>query len=521
MPSESIVVEEPATETHRRRHKAKPASEEPLEHPAPRPRRTLKEQHSEETKPSPVNFFQRVARMSEGDWDHFKIYLYRRWPRISKSGEPHYIAVYRDAIDEEFIKSVHGSGRYKLQLNDPKHTVAETGIEIMDLNAPPRLSVDTLMDCPENAKYHKLWPSNPATARSADSMAAPDGTAAAAVKGLSDVAKTLLENAAKKGDTPSSTVADLLRELKPYLMNPTPAAAPAQPSVLEILTQVKQLQGDPLAMLEKAQKLVSRDQEKPDARPSAIDELKGMLEVVSQVQALTKPEPAVTAPVAAAPDAELWEKLSLIIGNQLSGILASVPGIISAWKGGPVPPPPAVVLPAPPPKTGAFNPYDQAAMRDFMRTQATAAAARPAGPIGSAIPMPPVTPPEQTAEASGVNGAAAPPADQGMLGDVAVLINQSLSCLNRGVDGRRYAGAMIDMNGDLAFDAIVEQIKAVGVPTVIQMAKSVPQVRQQVIAYEAPLQRFIEEFTEGPLWEDESEDDNAERGKHKHTATVA
>jgi hypothetical protein len=177
---------------------------------------------------------------------------------------------------------------------------------------------------------------------------------------------------------------------------------------------------------------------------------------------------------------------------------------------------------------GGFDPYrDAAAARDFIRTQNAATAARSAGPTGSAIPMPPVTSAEQPSEASGVDGATVPPADQGMLGDVAVLINQALGCLNRGVDGHRYAAALVDMNGDLTFETIVRQIKAAGVPAVIQLAKSIPQVSQQATAYEALLQRFIEEFVEGPLWEeDEPEDGSGEselarRGNHKQTATVA
>lgn len=28
------------------------------------------------------------------DWDRHRVYIYHRWPRISKSGEPHYIGVH-------------------------------------------------------------------------------------------------------------------------------------------------------------------------------------------------------------------------------------------------------------------------------------------------------------------------------------------------------------------------------------------------------------------------------------------
>ena len=115
--------------------------------------------HAAEPKPSKGNFFERLAQMTESEWDRYRVYVYRRWPRISKSGEPHYIAVHREAIDEEFIKTMYGSGRYFLKLNDPRRTVDEHPLEIMDLAYPPKLSPDELVDCPENERYHRLWPS--------------------------------------------------------------------------------------------------------------------------------------------------------------------------------------------------------------------------------------------------------------------------------------------------------------------------------------------------------------------------
>jgi hypothetical protein len=77
--------------------------------------------------------------MTAAEWDRYRVYVYRRWPRISKSGEPHYIAVHREAIDEEFIKTMYGSGRYFLKLNDPRRSVDEHPLEIMDLACPPKL----------------------------------------------------------------------------------------------------------------------------------------------------------------------------------------------------------------------------------------------------------------------------------------------------------------------------------------------------------------------------------------------
>src|SRR5215471_19930749 len=64
-----------------------------------------------ETKIPKENFFNRLAQMSQDDWDKCRVYVYRRWPRISRDDQPHYIATHRQAIDEEFIKMMYGSGR--------------------------------------------------------------------------------------------------------------------------------------------------------------------------------------------------------------------------------------------------------------------------------------------------------------------------------------------------------------------------------------------------------------------------
>ena len=533
MAEDQLDLDEGRTkEGHRKRRKSKPAS-------GPAAVKTNGQPAPEEEKSPGVTFFQRAAQLSEADWDSHKIYVYRRWPRISKSGEPHYIATYREPVDEEFVKNMHGSGRYKLRLNDPKRTVKETALEIMDLNSPPKLSADELIDCPENEKYHKLWPSG-SVVKPADGVTAADGAAAAAVRGLSDLAETVLEQTVKKGDAnSSSTVADLLRELKPYLPNPASAPAPAQPSVLEILTQVKQLQGDPLSMMEKLQKLMPREHErstKEEADP--LENLSKMFGVFKEARELFQPEsaPAATAGSVVTDTSEMngWQTLTSVVMQSLPSLVSSAATLVTAIRGGPAAFVPSMnAPPVAPPKPGPFNPYDQAAMRDFVRRQnaATAQASAPPGAAGSAIPMPPVTPAEQSA--SGDSGAAPPPADQGMLGDVAVLVNQALGCLNRGVDGHRYAAALIDINGDLSYDTIVEQIRAAGVPVIIQLAKTIPQVSQQATAYEVPLQRFIQEFLEGPEWPEDPEgdaniDDNIEskpesprHEKRKQTVTVA
>jgi hypothetical protein len=132
-----------------------------------------------------------VAQLSSDDSDRHRLYIYRRWPRISKDGQPHYIGVHREGLDEEGIKLLYGSGRFLLKLNDAKHTVDQAPLEIMDLSAPPKVTPDELVECAENERYFKLWP--PAAPKPADGANGND----AAVKELVGLLKTVVVDKGK------------------------------------------------------------------------------------------------------------------------------------------------------------------------------------------------------------------------------------------------------------------------------------------------------------------------------------
>ena len=38
-----------------------------------------------------LSFFDRLRQMTEQAWDNHLVYVYRRWPHISRSDQPHYI----------------------------------------------------------------------------------------------------------------------------------------------------------------------------------------------------------------------------------------------------------------------------------------------------------------------------------------------------------------------------------------------------------------------------------------------
>src|SRR5215470_17916900 len=81
---------------------AQAAGKSATDHPA-----AGKNSHSaaDEPKQPKGNFFEKLRQMSTDDWDRHRVYVYRRWPQISKDASPHYLAVHREAVDEEFIKA--------------------------------------------------------------------------------------------------------------------------------------------------------------------------------------------------------------------------------------------------------------------------------------------------------------------------------------------------------------------------------------------------------------------------------
>jgi hypothetical protein len=193
----------------------------------------------------------------------------------------------------------------------------------------------------------------------------------------------------------------------------------------------------------------------------------------------------------------VWEKVAVNISSQFANILNAAPAIIMAFKtkAGTSPTTPTQGAPSMGPMA-PFDPYqmNSATMRNFTQASAPAAgpnAERRTDPASGATGTPP---------APGPGTASA--ADEA-LAQIVGLVNQALNCLNRQIDGRQAAAAICDLNGELAYDALVQQINLAGIPTAIELAKGIPELKSQVVTYEAQLRQFIEEFVEGPYGENE------------------
>jgi hypothetical protein len=470
--------------------------------------------------PPAPNFFSRLAQMSDTDWERHRIYVYRRWPQITRDDSPHYIGVHRQAIDEEFVKNLYGSGRYLLKLNDPKRTIDQTALEIQDLAFPPKVSPDELVSCPENERYFRLWPQEsqkPAGngSRQRDDVAeiiraARDGNKLdpTVIAWLQDMANRRDDLAAKLAErpvkNPAGDLAELLAALKTVLPSqPAPAADPLQ--IVNAVLAATRKEGD-IDLVDRVWKFFERVQTAAKPRGDEEDPLEKLTKHIDAMSKLKTLFQADGSTVIA--DGSGWQGLTSTVIQALPATLSSVAGVIAALKNAPAGAPASPLTGAVPSVGGgAFDPYARPDLaRQFVRNGASSApqsafAARAAA-AGAATPSP-------LGDAS-QSAPPAQPADDEITSQVLILVNQSLSCLNRGVDGHQCAQALIDLNGDLIYRRLVQQINGAGIPVVVELAKGIPEVGMQVAAYEPALKQFIAQFLEGPDDYDEPESESEE-----------
>jgi hypothetical protein len=119
---------------------AKAAQAEPLEtEPQAPPKARTRLPRPPGRKVEAQQFFDYVATFKEEDWAHAVIYVYRVWPVINR--DPKYIDKLSQAVTEQYLLDQHGSGDYKLNLNDVEieHEVCWAVVKIRDNEKPPKL----------------------------------------------------------------------------------------------------------------------------------------------------------------------------------------------------------------------------------------------------------------------------------------------------------------------------------------------------------------------------------------------
>jgi hypothetical protein len=429
-----------------------------------------------------------------------KTYIYRCWPKIDRQQERVYIAIVQQPIDEQYLLENFGSGRYLVMLKDRHKLLRKHTASVHNRGYPPQVDPSEVIDDPANNAFFKSWGKK------------ANGSAEQGKKEVVGETSEILRTVYEHGKVDPALV-DLWKDtaqqrdqlaklLSDRQANAAPTQAPPQPDLLGILASVKTLQADPLAMLEKLKGFFpAREPERPKAEPAptnSLDELKKVLEVFGQAKTLFTPEaaPEAAAAVETSPDASAWENVAVQLPSQMAPIIGAIANLIAVIKtpaGAAAPM--AAGMPVAAPTVATFNPYDAAAMQEYLRQQKAAARPQSAPAAGPS----PVAPAASYGAAAAPGAAEAQPAaDDAILAQVAMLVSQAINCMNRGIDGHVCADAFIDLSGELAYDSLVAQIKATTVPVVVELAKSIPELKNQVTSFEEQLKVFITEFVAGP-----------------------
>jgi hypothetical protein len=468
---------------------------------------------SEEKQPK-VNFFQRLAQMTEDDWTRCKIYCYRRWPRVVKSGEPHYEATYREAVDEESIKRLHGSGRFLLRLNDQKRTIDQASLEIMDVNSPPKINPGELVDCHENSKFHELWPSAPSASKPTDGANANDSAAVRELVGLlktlvtdrgkpetDEVKQTLinwaLEQTAKQREESSpAALASLLTAVKDVMPNPAKEILGSDKSeVLAIIGALKGMQQDPLVVLQTAKELFGPTAEPERNHLAELDQILGFAQKLASLRG-------------GAGDRTGWD-IGLDFAKELGGpLLQTINNFMAlrmGQRGGMQQPAPVAPTSATP---NAFDPYaNQAAMQEHARRMNAQTTAAPS------VPQPSPTPPFNAAQAP----ASAPDGLPGV-NEILPLLTQFggllTNALNSNIPGHHFARNVAELVGVATHAMIANH----GEAALTANMMAVPEI---AIFGESRLRKFAFEFVHyEEILDNEEEEDEPEPESKRDRATA-
>jgi len=189
---------------------------------------------SEDRIPRVLSFFNRVSAIEKDDWGQRAfIKVYRLEPSIDRTrlGEPKHIAKYSEPIDEDRIKSDHGSGRYRLYLNFKAPTektereLDSMEIDILDMNFPPKLARGEWLDIPYNKKWEWCRAMLPKTdAEQIQQKTSATGDLVEALDVLDRVQSRAEDRMRPQQPQPNQTL-DIIRGVK-ELMPPPPAPAP-------------------------------------------------------------------------------------------------------------------------------------------------------------------------------------------------------------------------------------------------------------------------------------------------------
>ena len=435
-------------------------------------------------------FFDRLRQMTEQEWDNHVVYVYRRWPRISRSDQPHYIDTVRQSIDEQWLLEHHGSGKYSLRLNDKRRTIESYVCEVHDLNHPPRVQPEELVDCPENDRYGQLWPQLIDDPVSNKEHSPPDSDAVAtAVRELGKIAR----------DKPAldRTLADLYLEtaksrdslVEKLAAKPDPGVADQISTLDKVLNLVERLQGrekptDQLTLFREMLATVREIQGEatPKEHSSLLGRAREMAETIQTFRELLG-GPEGQARIGQTHGEHDWwqgllntkaaEALAGSVGQLVTLLAMRSPGL-GGNASAPVPRHPASPL----------NPTAQS------NTPTNGSPAGPNQPGGSGKPEPQHSPPHQQASEQMMQAAIAQQ-----------VFPYVIQALTEDIPGDELAASVFTLNR-LAYT----QLHAHGENGLLELLQSIPEYWNQLQPLEPQVRQLIHDFVQ---WNDQEQDMDA------------
>jgi hypothetical protein len=378
-------------------------------------------------------------------------------------------------------------------------------VEIQDLAHPPKLDANELVDCPENERYFKLWPAAGQKASTTN-----DG-GDSAIKELTnllkialtdkpkneqdDITRTLVNWALTQKDkereeSSPSSIASLITALKglfPSQPAPPPPLPTSQPDTLEIIKHIRDLQPDPLAVMQQAKELFTPAE---PAQPAPTDDFARFERFLSVADRLAgwrggggrrsgwevgldfarELGPTVVQPVL-----QLINNV-MVLKSQASGALRGT-------------------APASAPAPAAFDPY---ANPEMLKQHARAVNAQPAASPSQEPTM------AGTASQPAAPAAGAPPQPPNELaGLIQAYGGLILNHLNAGTPGYVFADWITGLLGT----ATHVQITAQGEPALLAALLAEPQIS---FYGEERLKTFVHEFIHYQEYQEEEEEEEPE-----------
>ncbi|MGA7239492.1 MAG: hypothetical protein WBY44_27670, partial [Bryobacteraceae bacterium] len=283
-----------------------------------------------------------------------KAYVYRKWPVIDRGDSDHFIAKLREPFDPDYLLKTFGSGTYSLQLNDGQGKVVAWKVEsVHHPDYPPKVNSAEVTRDPRNDSYWATWGKSGATGKTDATENSGDRDQSAFVKSI--LAKSgafdpklveMWEKTAKERDTLSASLAeknappDMLELIKGIkdLLPQQPASAPAERTeLLSIITALKGMQPDPLAVMAQAKQLFApaKAERSVDTQPgSPISGLRETLGVFTELKDLFQSNaPAAPNPAFVGSDGG-WQSTITATVQSLPAIMQSAGVLFSMFRGG-------------------------------------------------------------------------------------------------------------------------------------------------------------------------------------------